>query len=204
MDAIVAIAEKVGAWILADEVYAGAEQKGEAETPSFYGKYERVLAVGSMSKAYGLPGLRTGWVAGPRKILDAIWARHEYTTLSASMLSNKLTALALSAEVRPHIIGRTRNYIRKGFPVLQAWMKQQGSVLTCIPPQAAAIAFIKYDLDINSTDLAKKLLHEKSVLVIPGDHFGLDKYLRISYGLPHDYLNEGLRRIGETISELRG
>ena len=203
MDAIVRIAEKVGTWILADEVYAGAEQQGDKETPSFYGRYERILAVGSMSKAYGLPGLRTGWVAGPEEMLDKIWARHEYTTLSTTMLSNKLATLALSEKVRPAIIQRTRNYIRKGFPVLEQWMKEQGEVLACIPPQAAAIAFIKYDLDINSTELAMKLLQEKSVLIIPGDHFGLDKYIRVSYGLSHDYLNGGLARISEVISEIR-
>jgi aspartate/methionine/tyrosine aminotransferase len=203
MDVIVRIAEKVGAWILADEVYTGAEQQGEKETPSFYGRYEKILAVGSMSKAYGLPGLRTGWVAGPVETVDKIWARHEYTTLSTTMLSNILTALALSEKVRPSIIQRTRKYIRQGYPVLEQWMKQQGDVLGCIPPQAAAIAFIKYDLNINSTELALKLLREKSVLIIPGDHFGLDNYIRVSYGLPHDYLNGGLERIGEVITELR-
>lgn len=203
MKSIVKIAEKVGAWILADEVYTGAEQKGEEETPSFYGRYEKVLAIGSMSKAYGLPGLRTGWVTGPKDILNQIWARHEYTTLSATMLSNKLAALALSEKVRPAIIQRTRNYIRSGYPLLQEWMQSQGNVLSCMRPQAAAIAFLKYDLHINSTDLAKKLLMEKSVLIIPGDHFGLDKYIRVSYGLPHKYLNGGLERIGEVISELR-
>ncbi len=203
MESIVRIASRHGAWILADEVYSGAEQEGEAETPSFYGMYERVLAIGSMSKAYGLPGLRTGWVAGPREILDQIWARHEYTTLSATMLSNKLTALALSEKVRPAIIRRTRDYIRRGYPVLKEWMEGHGSVLSCIPPQAAAIAFIKYDLDINSTALAKKLLTGKSVLVIPGDHFGLDRYLRVSFGLPHDYLRAGLDRISEVIREIR-
>lgn len=203
MDSIVMIAEKAGAWILADEVYGGAEQHGEQETPSFYGKYERVLAVGSMSKAYGLPGLRTGWVVGPEAMLDRIWARHEYTTLSATMLSNKLTALALSGEVRPAIIQRTRDFIRRGFPVLDQWMKDQGDIFTCIPPQAAAIAFLKYELDINSTELVHRLLHEKSVLVIPGDHFGLDHYIRVSFGLPHGYLKEGLERIGQLISEIR-
>ena len=82
-------------------------------------------------------------------------------------------------------------------------MKEQGNVMSCIPPQAAAIAFLKYDLDINSIDLAKKLLNEKSVLIIPGDHFGLDKFIRVSYGLPHDYLKGGLTRIGEVISQIR-
>lgn len=202
MDAIIRIADKAGAWILADEVYAGVEQKSDEQTPSFYGRYDRVLAVGSMSKAYGLPGLRTGWVVGPLDVIDQIWARHEYTTLSATMLSNKLAALALSEEVRPLVIQRARDYVRKGFPILEEWMGRQKGNLRCVPPDAAAIAFIKYDLDINSTDLVMKLIREQSVMIVPGDHFGLDGYLRVSFGLPEDYLRSGLNRISEVLSRL--
>ena len=202
MDAIIRTADKAGAWILADEVYAGVEQKTDAQTPSFYGKYEKVLAVGSMSKAYGLPGLRTGWVVGPPNIIDQIWARHEYNTLSATMLSNKLAALALSEEVRPIIRQRARDYVRKGFPILEEWMGSQNGNLRCVSPEAAAIAFIKYDLGINSTDLVLKLIREQSVMVVPGDHFGLDGFLRVSYGLPEDYLFGGLNAISEVLSKL--
>ncbi len=202
MDAIVKIADKVGAWILADEVYAGAEQLTEVQTPSFFGRYERVIATGSMSKAYGLPGLRTGWAVGPVDMIDQIWARHEYTTLSTAMLSNTLAALALSEKVRPTIIQRTRDYIRKGYPILVEWMLSHGDLFSAVPPQAAAIAFIKYKMDINSTDLVMKLIKEKSVLIIPGDQFGMDHFLRISYGLPKDYLLGGLKGISEVIESL--
>jgi len=203
MDRIAQIAGRVGAWILSDEVYRGAELNTDEETPSFYGSYEKVIAVGSMSKAYGLPGLRIGWIAGPVEEVNQVWARHEYNTISASMLSNKLAAIALSEKVRPVIIKRTREYIRKGFPVLWEWMKDHSGVFTCIPPQAAAIAFARYELDINSTELTDSLIQEKSVLVVPGDHFGMDKYLRISYGLPRDYLEGGLNRIHELITGLQ-
>jgi aspartate/methionine/tyrosine aminotransferase len=202
MNAIIQIADRAGAWILADEVYAGVEQKTEEQTPSFYGRYDKVLAVGSMSKAYGLPGLRLGWVVGPTSVVDQIWARHEYNTLSATMLSNKLAALALSEEVRPLIRQRARDYVRRGFPILEEWMKRQNGNLRCVPPDAAAIAFVKYDLHINSTELAMKLINEQSVMVVPGDHFGLDGYLRISFGLPKDYLLGGLKRISEVLSKL--
>lgn len=202
MDEVVRIAEKAGAWILADEVYSGAEQFTDRQTPSFYGRYDKVIAVGSMSKAYGLPGLRTGWLVAPPMMVDQVWARHEYTTISATMLSNKLTALALSKDVRPAIIERTRRYIRKGYPVLKEWMDHQGDTFRCIAPQAAAIAFIKYDLDINSTELAMRLIRDKGVMIVPGDHFGMDKYLRISYGLPEDYLGAALNRIQELISTI--
>ena len=197
----IAAAERVGAWILADEVYAGAERETDVQTPSFYGRYDKVIATGSLSKAYGLPGLRIGWAVAPADTIDRIWARHEYTTLSATVLSNKLAALALSPEKRPRIIRRTRDYIRRGYPVLEQWMENHPGMFTLTPPQAAAIAFVRYHMDVNSTQLIERLRIEKNVLIVPGDHFGIDRYVRISFGLPHDYLTGGLDRIHQLIAQ---
>jgi len=204
MDAIVAAADRVGAWILADEVYSGAERLTDTQTPSFWGHYDKVLAHNSLSKAYGIPGLRIGWVVGPADTVDEIWARHEYTTIGATMLSNKLAAIALSPEVRPRLIQRSRDYIRRGYPILDAWMEEHEGTFSVVPPQAAAIAFVRYHLDVNSTELVNRLMREKSVLIVPGDHFGLDHHLRISFGLSPDYLRAGLDRIHELIVELGG
>jgi len=202
MEAIIETARRAGAWILADEVYAGAERLADVQTPSFYGKYEKVLAVGSLSKAYGLPGLRIGWAVGPTDVIDELWARHEYLTLSATMLSNHLAAYALSPRVRPRLIQRARGYIRRGYPVLEHWMNEHREILSTTPPQAAAIAFVKYRLDISSSRFVERLREEKRVLIVPGDHFGLDRFVRISFGLPHDYLTPALGRIHDLIVEL--
>ncbi|MGB2954440.1 MAG: aminotransferase class I/II-fold pyridoxal phosphate-dependent enzyme [Anaerolineales bacterium] len=204
MRAIVSAADSVGAWILADEVYIGAERISDEETKSFYGLYDKVIATGSMSKAYGLPGLRLGWAVGPVPTIDDLWARHEYITISATMLSNKLAARALSPKVRPRLIQRTRDYIKQGYPVLQEWMDNHRDIFSIIPPAAAAIAFVRYHLDINSSELTERLIKEKSVLIVPGDHFGLDKFLRVSFGLPQDYLTAGLDRIRQLILEIKG
>jgi len=203
MDAIIDIAEGVGAWILADEVYSGAERLTDKPTPSFFGRYEKVIAVGSMSKAYGLPGLRIGWAVAPVNTIKDIWARHEYTTISATMLSNKLAAIALSPDVRPWIIQRTRDFIRNGYPILEKWMNSHENIFSVIPPQAAAIAFVRYHLDINSTEFAERLRKEKSVFIVPGDHFGMDKFFRISFGLPQDYLTAALNRIRDLILDIK-
>ena len=204
MDAVVSAAARVGAWLLADEVYCGAERLTDTRTPSFWGRYDRVLATNGLSKAYGLPGLRIGWLVGPPDVVDEAWARHEYTTIGTTKLSTKLAALALSPQVRPRLIQRTRDYIRRGFPILEEWLDSHEGVFDLTPPQAAAIAFARYHLNINSTELAKRLIHDKSVLIVPGDHFGLDHYLRISYGLPPNYLRAGLSRIHELLVELQG
>ena len=202
MDRIIACAEKVGAWILADEVYRGATRVGDEENPSFYGRYDKVLAIGSTSKAYGLPGLRIGWITGPKDTLDDLWARHEYITISTTMLANKLAAMALSPEVRPRILARTRKYIRTGYPVLEKWVNDHPGTFTLRPPDAAAIVFMRYHMDINSTEFTERLRKEKSVLIVPGDHFGLDHFVRISFGLEPGYLASGLERIHELIVEI--
>ena len=202
MNAIIATAERVGAWIIADEVYGGGERLTDTQTPSFYGRYDKVIAVGSMSKAYGLPGLRIGWVLGPVDTLEDIWARHEYTTICATMLSNKLATIALSPQVRPRIIQRTRDYIRQGYTVLENWLDNHTDTLSLTPPGAAAIAFLRYNFDMNSTAFADRLREEKSVFIVPGDHFGVDGFVRISYGLPEEYLTPALDRIHDFIGEL--
>ena len=202
MDAVVAAADRVGAWILADEVYRGAERLQEAETPSFYGRYDKVLAVGSMSKAYGLPGLRIGWVVGPPQTVEDIWRRHEYTTITASMLSNILATHALSPDVRPRLLTRTRDYIRNGFPVLEKWMNSQDGLFSYTPPEASAVSFIQYHLDINSTELMEKLCREAGVFVGAGDSFGMDHHLRIAFGQDRAVLEDAFARIERTLSSI--
>jgi len=204
MDGVVAAADRVGAWLLADEVYSGAERLTDDQTPSFWGRYDKVLAMNSLSKAYGLPGLRVGWVVAPESMRDDIWRRHEYTTISTTMLSNKLASQALSPRVRPRLIQRVRRYIREGFSIFEAWLEDHQETFSLVPPQAAAIAFPRYHLDIGSSELVQRLIHEKSVLVGAGDHFGVDHHLRISFGLPADYLRPALDRVHELIIELQG
>jgi aspartate/methionine/tyrosine aminotransferase len=199
-EAVITAADKVGAWILADEVYAGSEHHTDEVTPSFWGDYEKVLAIGSLSKAYALPGLRVGWVVAPEETANDIWARQDYVTISTTMLGNKLAAYALSTEVRDKLIARTRSYIRQGYGNFERWCRQHDDLLSLTPPDAAAIAFIRYHSEANSSEIVKRLINEQDTYVVPGDHFGMDHYLRISYGLDEDYVNEGLRRIKEILS----
>lgn len=204
MEAVVQAAGRVGAWLLADEVYSGTEQHTDQQTPSFWGMYDKVVATNSLSKAYGLPGLRTGWVVAPVEMMDQIWQRHEYTTIATTMLANKLAAYALSPEVRPRLMARARAYSRRGLSILDDWLKVHADVFSYVPPQAAAITFVRYNLDINSAELVDRLIRTRSVLVGPGEYFGLDYHLRLSFGPPPDYLRAGLKRMSDFIDELKG
>jgi len=202
MTAIIEAAARVGASIIADEVYQGAERIGDT-TQSFWGKYERAVVVNGMSKAYGLPGVRIGWIVGPREFIQKTWAYHDYTTISPSILSDRIARIALVPENRLKILTRTRDILQKNFPILKAWLESQEGFFSFIPPLAGAIAFARYDSPVNSTTLATRLIEEKSVLIVPGDHFEMDHHLRFGFGSERDYLQAGLARVSEFLAGIR-
>jgi len=196
--AIIDAASHSGAWILADEVYTGAELSG-IETPSFLGTHERVIATGSLSKAYGLPGLRVGWAATDATTASRIWARSDYTTIGPGDLTDRLAALALDPAVRPQLKNRTRQIIRAGLHTLTDWMREQGG-FHWTDPAAGAICFARYDADIPSDVLAERLRTEQSVLIVPGAHFNMGPYIRFALGLPQPHMQEALKRIGRVLN----
>ncbi|HEK85760.1 MAG: aminotransferase class I/II-fold pyridoxal phosphate-dependent enzyme [Candidatus Saccharicenans sp.] len=199
---IIRLAEKAGAWLLVDEVYRGAERNGQ-ETSSFWGSYEKVIVVGGLSKAYGLPGLRLGWLVGPEQLVKKIWTYHDYTTISVSALTDYLAAVALQPERRKKLLGRTRRILNSNLPVLEEWLKSFGDLFYYHQPQAGAILFAGYRLKINSTELVEKIRQEKSVLLVPGDHFELDGHLRLGYGSNQEYLTAALDRVAQSLKHIK-
>ena len=201
MREIVARTARQGAWLLVDEVYRGAEREGE-ETPSFWGSYERLLVTCGLSKAYALPGLRIGWVVGPADTVAELWGRKDYLTISPGALSDVLARKALRPDVRARILARTRGILRANYPVLEEWVGRQAD-LRMVPPKAGAIAYLRYGWPVNSTALVTRLRDEHGVLIVPGDHFGMDGYLRIGFGNEPEDLRAGLARIDAGIAGLR-
>ncbi|HZD05606.1 MAG TPA: aminotransferase class I/II-fold pyridoxal phosphate-dependent enzyme [Longimicrobiales bacterium] len=200
MDRIAELADAHGAWILADEVYRGAEVEGP-ETPSFWGRSERVLVTNSLSKAYGLPGLRLGWIVGPADVVAGLWGRTDYTTIAPSTVSDRLATVALEPDTRARILARTRRIIHGNLAALRGWLDARPDLFSYHPPDAGAICHIRYRADVNSSAFAEKLRVAKDVLVVPGDHFGMDGTLRIGFGPPREELMEALERIAEAFAE---
>lgn len=200
---IVAIAEEVGAWVFADEVYRGAELDG-VEVPSFAGMYDRAMVNGGLSKAYALPGLRLGWLAGPEAVISDSWAYHDYTSITAGILSNRIAEIALSPEVRPRILARNRSMLRKNLDVVSEWIRGFREVFHFIPPRAGGMACIRYNLDVNSTELAEWLRTEYSVFILAGDTFGMDHFFRLGIGADTAYLSAGLERLGRALHDRFG
>ncbi len=201
LDAIGAAADRVGAYVLADEIYRGAEIDTDEETPSMWGRSERVVITSGLSKAYGLPGLRIGWIVGPPDVVDDCWTRHDYTTIAPSALSDRLAAHALEPGQRARILARTRGIVRENYPVMAEWLHAHGGALTHIKPAAGAMLWLRYTHDVNSSELCERMRAEHGVLLVPGDHYGMDRYLRIGFGSHTEELLDGLARTAAALAE---
>ena len=203
MQEIVSIADSCGAWIYCDEVYRGAELDG-VDSPSFIGLYDKVMVTGGLSKAYALPGLRLGWLAGPVKTMEEAWATSDYTSITASIFSNQVAIWALESEKRAEIQARNRNLLRKNLEVFSAWSATQGKRFRFIPPKAGGFAFSRYDMDIDANELVERMRLERDVFLVSGSWFGLNHFLRIGLGSETDYFEQALARVGSALDEWFG
>jgi len=163
-----------------------------------------VLITNSLSKAYGLPGLRLGWIMGPENLMEELWGRTDYTTIAPASLSDQLACVALEPGTRKRIGERTRGIVRKNLGVLEDWMSAQGGRFRYRRPDAGAICYTHYDASVNSSEFAERLRVDKSLLVVPGDHFGMDHFIRLGFGNPEDELIEGLGRIRDAFDVVTG
>jgi len=199
-EAIVAAAEKVGAWIVADEVYRGAEYDG-AMTTSFWGGYGRILCTAGLSKAYSLPGLRTGWLVGAPKMVERLWGYHDYTSIGPSMLTDRLASVALEPARRAWILNRTRETLLRNYPALQTWLESHADSFSHVPPKAGAIAWAGLRRGQNSAQMAEQLREKKSVLLVAGEQLGMESFVRFGFGGDPEHLRKALVRIDEWLQE---
>jgi aspartate/methionine/tyrosine aminotransferase len=205
MDAIVAAADRVGAWLVADEIYRGAELGSDEESPTFWGRYDRVVITSGLSKAFAMPGLRLGWIVAPSALIRDVWDRHDYTTLTPGMMSDVIAGVAMEPPTRERVLARTRRIVRAQYPPLENWFRTHADTFRWVAPVAGAIAFIEYDLPIPSGELIDRIRTEQSVLLVPASVFGLGqdaKGIRFGFGFDMDYTLEALERVDRTLADL--
>ncbi len=198
MKRIVARCESTGAYLIADEVYQGAEIYRE-RTPSFWGMSDRVIVTSGLSKAYGIPGIRIGWIVGPAQVIEECWTQHDYLTIGPNKLSDWMARTAVQPENREKCYARTRKILGENLPVFKEWVASLDGLLSLRDPEAGAMALVKYNGATPSYELCEALRKNRSVLIVPGSHLGLEGHVRIWFGGKPDYLKEGLRRLREEL-----
>jgi len=196
MQALVDIAREHDIYLHADEVYKGSELNSD-EPPSVVDLYEKAIATNGLSKAMALPGLRIGWLAGPAQEIYAAWQSKDYTSITTSTVSEYIAERVLQPELRQKVLNRSKSILRENLALLTEWVDANSDFVSLIPPKAGGMAFVRYNRDINSTQLAHTLRTDYGVFVLPGDVYGLDGYFRIGIGAPKSHLEPGLEKIGE-------
>lgn len=196
MDGLVAIARQHGTYLHADEVYKGAELEGD-EPPSFADLYEKAIITSGLSKAMALPGLRIGWLVGPAADIYAAWQRKDYTSITTSAISEYVARIVVEPAKRAEILQRSKTILRQNLALLTNWVERNSEFFSFVPPKAGGMAFVKYAHSMNSTELVHRLREERGIMLLPGDVYGLDGYIRIGIGAPGDHLEAGLERLSD-------
>jgi aspartate/methionine/tyrosine aminotransferase len=198
---VYALAESVGATVIGDEAYRWlAVPDGAPFADPFFDLGPAGISVGTLSKPFGLPGLRIGWMAGPPDVIQRCWGLRDYISLSPGKLNDALADLAFSH--RDKIIARNTTIIRANLATAARWIAER-PYLDWTPPRGGLLALVKYDLPIDSLALADRLATDYSVMLAPGSAFGYEHHLRLGIGQRPDIFARGLEEAGKCFDEIR-
>jgi aspartate/methionine/tyrosine aminotransferase len=198
---LVELGENAGAWILCDEVYRGIAFDNHAVAPPLTA-FESARAITSMSlsKVFGLPGLRTGWIVAPPEVRAACLRFRDYVSISPPKISDLLAEVAVRN--RDKVLERNRQLLNRNHRLLTEWAAAHRDFIKLETPQAGTTAFPKYLATIDSETLGRRLAEEQGVLIVPGDCFEVENYFRIGYGFATEILQAGLEKIADFLKAL--
>jgi len=196
-------ARRVGAWLIVDEVYAGLEWEGD-RAPSIAGLYERGITTGSVSKALGLQGLRTGWLIcrDPELVMDAVILRE-----NSSEIMNVMGEVIAEVAMRPDRYRAAMEKARKeglaNLARLDAFVREEPR-LTWVRPCAGLIGLARLHTKIDGDAFARRLLADPyRTFLLPGSAYGQPAHIRIGVGGGAEVnLDLGLSRVGELLKTL--
>jgi aspartate aminotransferase len=206
LEAIVRLAHARGIYLLLDECYVYLNFTGKIVSgASFTDCKEHVIVLGSLSKTYAMTGWRAGFALGPKQVISAMSKLQSQSTSNAASMVQRASIAALTgsqecvAEMRADYI-KLRDRILEGFKTIPG--------LTCTVPEGAfyvypnVSAFIGKGGIKSASDLAAKLLSEAHVVVVPGEAFGTDAHIRLSYAVSAEVIDKGVQRLREFFAKL--
>ena len=209
LEAITALARKHSLILFADEVYRPLFHSISPLSPFFPPSvlsldYDNVMVTGSLSKAYSLAGIRTGWLASRSSaLLEACMQARDYTTISVSQISDQIASFALSPECVHRLLGRNIDLAKTNLDLLAKFVEEYQERGTCkwIKPLAGTTAFVKFLRNgkaVNDVAFCQMLFDKTGVMVVPGGLcFGNGKdfqgYVRVGFVCETEVLRDGLK-----------
>jgi len=194
----VELAESRNIYLMFDETYRelafGDRLPGAASLSS------KVISISSMSKSYGLPGIRIGWLATTsQEVLDSVLAIREQVSIANGAISEEIASKVL--ERQDDFIQRVRQHVAANFDVVRTWIDTQNA-LQWVPPEAGVVALpqIKPTTGLDPDMFYQRLVDDYKTFVIPGRCFEMDNHhFRLGYGGTMKELKRGLENIGTAL-----
>jgi capreomycidine synthase len=190
-DALLEIVREAGAWLLWDGAFADLTYDA-APLPDPVNRYGRAISLGTLSKGYGLPGLRVGWCLADPSVLDRMAKVRDYTTLHLSPLVELIAERVVDAADR--VLAQKRAIARRNRDTVQAWMAEQEGLIGWTLPAGGVCGFPRLEVpDVEA--FCHQLAREHRVMLVPGTCFGTPGHARLGFGGPADTLELGLGRL---------
>lgn len=195
--AIVQIVARSGAWLFSDEMYRGLEYDTAARLPSGCDLYERAITLAGLSKTFGLPGLRTGWLAlQDTSLRDRISGWKDYTTICSSAPSEVLAQIAL--QVSDELAGCSRRIVLDNLALAEPFFSRWRAVFRWNRPQAGSVAFVGLR-GRSAREFSDRLAAEQGVLLLPSTGLGFgDGHVR--FGLGRLSFSDGLEQLDQYLA----
>jgi aspartate/methionine/tyrosine aminotransferase len=194
LERIIELASERSIVLFSDEVYRGLEHDPAARLPAACDVYERALSLGTVSKAYGLPGLRIGWLAaGDASLLERIRELKLYTTICSSAPSELLVALGLRHGER--LVERSRQLILENLPLLEAFLERRAELFGWVPPTAGPICFPRVAGGRDLQEWCEQIAERADVLLLPGSVYEQPQHVRFGFGRAN--LEQALARLDD-------
>ncbi len=202
---IASVCDRYGVPVLVDEVYRDftlqTDEDGtmRQQIPSMVSNYSRALITSSVTKVYGAGGLMAGWLIGPRRHIRR--AAHQ-KLMMVPLVSHLSTGVALEVlRRRGTVLPAKFEEIRSKLRLVSMWAKGR-SDLFWSEPDGCPVGFLRYTHDLPSAEVCRRLLRERSVKVVPGEFFHIEKGFRMGLNVDYNVLREGLARIDSFFDEL--
>ncbi len=204
--AIVRMAHERGIYVWLDECYAYLNFSGDLVSgASLTECKEHVLVLGSLSKTYAMTGWRAGFALGPKPIIAVMSKLQSQSTSNTASMVQRASIAALTAS-QECVKEMRADYIRLRDRVLEGFKSIPG--LTCTKPEGAFYVYPNISAFLGkggvktASELASRLLTEAHVVTVPGEAFGTDEHIRLSYAVSADVIDKGIERIGKFLGEL--
>ncbi len=202
LERIAEIADRTGAWVLSDEAYRWITHPGGLELPGpFRDIYPKGVSISTMSKFFGLPGLRLGWLVGTAELAAQCWELRDYVSLSPAWLSDRFAQIAVANYGK--IQRRNLAILEKNLDKARNWFAANEDIVSWCEPRAGLLAMMKVHGIDNTNALSEHLAADIGVMLAPGSAFDLPQYLRIGIGQRPEIFAEALDLTADAIRAYR-